>query len=82
MEIDNLEADNVADSSQISGKRPRGNAGRCTKQSAKRTFAKKRKNIGKKKDGTTTTKSKQVSLKKVISIFKGEMHCQKDRHFL
>ena len=71
MEIDNLEADNVADSSQISGKRSRGNAGRCTKQSAKRTYAKKRKNIGKKKDdSTTTTKSKQVSLKKVKRVKK------------
>ena len=49
MEIDNLEADNVADSSQISGKRPRGNAGRCTKQSTKRTYAKKRKILAKRK---------------------------------
>ena len=67
MEIDNLEADNVADnvadSSETSRKRPRGTAGRCTKQSSKRTYAKKRKNIGKKKDDSTT-KGKPVSLKK------------------
>ena len=70
MEIDNLEADNVADSAEISRKRPYGTAGRCIKQAARRTYAKKRKNIGKKKDDSTTKKSKPVSLKKVKRVKK------------
>jgi hypothetical protein len=70
MEIDNLEADNVADSAEVSRKRPYGTAGRCIKQASKRTYAKKRKNIGKKKDDSSTKKSKPVSLKKVKRVKK------------
>ena len=49
MEIDNLEIDNAADSANIHRKRPKGNTGRCTKLSSKKNYAKKRKNIGKKR---------------------------------
>lgn len=54
--------------SRITPKRPTGNAGRCTKQGSQRRYAKKRRNVGKKKeDGSNTT---PVSVKKVKTIKK------------
>ena len=47
-------------------KRSRGDAGRCTKVYSKRNYTKKRRNIGKVVDTTTTTKP--ISLKKVKRI--------------
>ena len=37
-------------------KRPAGDSGRCAKQSAKRTYGKKRRNVGKKKEDSGATR--------------------------
>ena len=47
-------------------KRPAGDSGRCAKQSAKRTYGKKRRNVGKKKEDSGT--KPPVSTKKVKRI--------------